>query len=361
MPAFAHQVVNRCLRITEKDNVTISFYPHSLKLAEEIAVECFKNGADVLLNLYTDRYYRSYLTELSVESLKRPSVFCRALTENSTVKIEMFAAYDPAVFRSIPPEKRNADSEGEQKAHLPLGREKKVRGLTIGVAALTRPRAKAYGFNYHSWSRMIHAAAQVDYERLMKAGRVLKEVLSRSKTLNVIAKDGTNLALDVSGQKWRVSDGVVDDSDIKEENFEDTVPAGSIGTTPIEDGVDGRITFNTVAPYSGYPIKRMTWTFKSGLVSGFEGDSSIKPVKDDWVHAAGDRSRIAYFALGFNPRALPNYTVNSLVSGAVSIGIGGNQFVGGKNNSSFFFLHTLTNATITADGETLAKSGRVIL
>ena len=43
--------------ITEPDNVTIYFYHHMLKLAEETAEECFKKGADVLLNLYTDRFY----------------------------------------------------------------------------------------------------------------------------------------------------------------------------------------------------------------------------------------------------------------------------------------------------------------
>jgi leucyl aminopeptidase (aminopeptidase T) len=52
--SLAKQIVNRCLNVTEKDNVSILMYPHTMKLAEEISVECFKKGADVLLNLYTD-------------------------------------------------------------------------------------------------------------------------------------------------------------------------------------------------------------------------------------------------------------------------------------------------------------------
>jgi leucyl aminopeptidase (aminopeptidase T) len=68
-------IVNNCLRITESDNVTIFLYPRHIPLAEEIAHECFKKGADVLLNLYTDNYYLSYMNELPTESLRQPSVF----------------------------------------------------------------------------------------------------------------------------------------------------------------------------------------------------------------------------------------------------------------------------------------------
>ena len=53
--SLARSVVNDCLRITEKDNVTVFLYPHNLPLAEDVAEECFRKGADVLLNLYTDK------------------------------------------------------------------------------------------------------------------------------------------------------------------------------------------------------------------------------------------------------------------------------------------------------------------
>ena len=64
--------VNKCLRITARDNVTIFFYKHNLPLAEEIAEQCFKRGADVMLSLYTDKFYLSYIKELpSRDSLRR--------------------------------------------------------------------------------------------------------------------------------------------------------------------------------------------------------------------------------------------------------------------------------------------------
>src|SRR2546425_7425510 len=105
MPTLAENAVKNCLRIRPDDNVTIFFYPHTLGLAEDLATECFKVGADVLLNLYTDKYYSAYMKYLSAESLRKPSVFCRGLTELSTAEFWLGAAWDPAIFRSIPDEK----------------------------------------------------------------------------------------------------------------------------------------------------------------------------------------------------------------------------------------------------------------
>jgi hypothetical protein len=96
-------------------------------LAEEIAHECFRKGADVLLNLYTDNYYLSYMNELSVESLRQPSVFCKVLSEYSTAQVWLEGLEDPRIFRKIPAEKSDAAGEGENEAHAPY--YKKVRSI----------------------------------------------------------------------------------------------------------------------------------------------------------------------------------------------------------------------------------------
>ncbi len=346
------------MRVTEKDNVTIFLYPHSTTLAEDIAVECFKNGADVLLNLYTDRYHRAYLKDLPVESLRQPSVFCRALTESSTVEIFLSGAYDPAIFRDIPPERSSAAAEGESKAHFPLSQERKVRSLGSRLSLLTRPRAKAYGFDYARWTRMVRAAANVDYSELASTGKRLKRMLAGAETLKVTASNGTDLTL-LPGGRWRVFDGVIDDDDMREGDFDDGIPAGNVGTVFVE-GADGVVTFDTTTPHRGRPVRRMTWRFKNGSVTEFSGDSSTRPVVDDWEHSSGDKNKISFVSIGYNPKARPNFTINEIVAGAISIGIGDNQVFGGKNVSGFSFVHTLTEPTITADGRVIVKCGRLV-
>jgi len=357
--SLANQVVNRCLRITEKDNVTITVVPHSIALAEDIAVECFRNGADVLLNLYTDKYQSAYHNLLSVESLRQPSVFCRALTESSTAEIYLLAAYDPNVYRQTPPEKVAADSEGEQKAHYPLAREKKMRTISIGLPLLTRPRAKTYGFNFSRWSKMMTAATNVDYGKLAATGRKLRDALSAADTIRVVAPGGTDLTLSVGGGHWSVSDGVIDDDDIAAEDLNDTLPAGSISICPTS--AEGAIRFNAPTPYRGLSINNFGWKFKDGKMTEFGGGAGAKRPREEWEQSTGDKDRIASLSIGFNPAASTGFTFNDVAAGAISVGIGSNEFNGGKNKSNFYFNGTLAGATVSVDDETIIRAGKIAI
>ena len=358
--SLAKSVVNDCLKITGKDNVTVFLYPHNLELAEDISEECFKKGADVLLNLYTDRYMGSYHRLLSVESLRQPSVFCKALTENSTAEVFMGAPYDPTVLREIAPEKNAAANEGESKAHFPLSKERKVRTLSIGLSLVTKPRAKVYGFDYNKWNKMMLAATSVDYQKLAKTGRALADSLEDARSLTVTGPGGTRISFDVSGRKWQLSDGVIDDEDIRNENFDDGIPAGSLVVAPLEDSAKGSVTFNAGTPVMGTKVTGLSLSFRDGKVVKFAGGSSTAHLKKNWEKGTGDKDRIAYFGIGFNPKAETGYTVNNVANGAVSIGIGQNEFIGGKNKSSFLHIDTLTGANVEADGKTILRKGKIV-
>lgn len=357
---LAYQIVNKCLKISEKDNVTIFTYPHTIPLAEDIAEECFKKGADVLLNLYTDRYQLSYMKELSVDSLRQPSAFCRALTQSSTVLIWAGSAYDPAILRAATPEKAAASSEGEAKAHYPLQKERKVRTLALGLSLVTRPRAKAYGFNLDEWQKVMVRACKVDHDKLEEMGRALKQRLSKGKHIRIAAPGNTDLEFESSGRPWFVSDGVVDAEDIAEGNLDDHIPAGNIYFAPLESTAEGRVTFNVQEPYRGKSVKKLTWEFKGGKLTHFSGDSSVSRLKEDWARSAGDKDRIALFSIGFNPSAKTGYTINQVAAGAVSIGIGGNEEFGGVNKSGFYYAGTLTGADVSVDGELIVKKGELV-
>jgi len=83
-------------------------------------------------------------------------------------------------------------------------------------------------------------------------------------------------------------------------------------------------------------------------------------LKKNWEEGTGDKNRIAYFGIGFNPRAETGYLVNNVAYGAVSIGFGGNEFLGGKNKSSFTHVDTINGATVKADGRTILQKGKIV-
>lgn len=360
MPTLAQNAVNNCLRIRPDDNVAIWFYDHSLPLAEELATECFKAGADAVLALYTDRFWSAYMKHLSAESLRQPSAFCRGFSESSTAIFWIAGPTDPAIFRRVPEGKMAADSEGETEAHKPM-RERKVRSLSLAIGQVTKPRAKAYGFNFAAWKKMVEAASTVPSKTLAATGQRLAGVLGTADDIHVTAPGGTDVTFSVRGRQPMIYDGIVDDADIAAGVFEASIPSGSVTLFPVETSAEGVVAFDVPQAWAGRTIRRMKWTFRDGRMTGFEGDTTALALRKQYEASTGDRDRIAAFTIGTNPKATLGFLQNPIVRGAVSIGVGGNEFVGGPNKSSFGFESTVRAATVEADGKPIVREGKLLI
>ncbi len=356
---LAQLAVEKCLRIKSDDAVTLFFNPYLTELAEDISIECFKKGADVILVLWTDRFHEGFLTHLSEESLRQPSVWCRELTRNSTAQFWLGGVYDPAVFRKIPPEKLAASRVGESTSHFPLAKERKVRSLGFGIGAVTKPRAKAYDFNFAQWQKMMNAATRVDPETIAEEGRDVVAKLQNADTVSVTAPNGTDLKFSVKDRRPRLNDGIVDEHDVEEGVLEASIPAGSVDIAVREDSSNGRVAFDVPMPWVGRSIRKLVWTFQNGKVTEFDGDRNARLLRKHWESSAGDKDRIASLSIGLNPKAKLGFTVNTLVQGAVSIGVGANEDIGGANKPGFSCVGTLGNATLKIDGTTVIESGKL--
>ena len=360
MPTLAENAVKNCLKIQPDDNVTVFCYPHTLPLAEELAIECFKVGADALLDLYTDRYYTAYMKHLSVEQLRRPSVFCRGLSELSTATFWVGAQYDPSAFRRISTEKLAANDEAESEAHKPM-RDRKVRSLSLAVGQVTRPRAKTYGFNYAAWDRMVRAASAVSPRTLTTDGQRLAGILGTADTLHVSAAGGTDLTVSVRGRRPMVYDGIVDDEDIAAGVLDASIPSGSVTVLPVETSAEGVVAFDVPQAWAGRTIRKLRWEFRDGRLTGFDGDTAALALRKQYDFSTGDRDRIAAISIGLNPKAQLGFLQNSIVRGAVSIAVGGNEFIGGTNKSGFGFESTIRGATVEADGKPILRDGKLLV
>ena len=361
MTKLAANLVRSCLRITPDDNVTIFYYPHMQTLTEDIAEECFKIGADVNLSAYTDRFYESYMRLLSVESLKQPSVFCRALTEVSTAEFWLAGLYDPSIFRKFSPEKSAAAEEGENAAHFPIARDRKVRTLSVSMAQVTRPRAKTYGFSFPRWQKMIAAASAVTAAKLSADGRRLASLLLTSEHVHITDGGGTDLEFSIRGRRPLVFDGVVDDEDIAAGALDAVIPAGTVAVAPLEDSANGVVSFDVPQAYSGRSIKKLRWEFSDGRITSWSGDKSSEVLQKAWENGAGAKDRIGGLSIGLNPRAELGFIQNPIVRGAVSILTGGNEDLGGANGFAFGYQQTLGAANLTLDGKPIVKAGKLLL
>ena len=83
-------------------------------------------------------------------------------------------------------------------------------------------------------------------------------------------------------------------------------------------------------------------------------------MKKQYDLASGDKDRIAAISIGTNPKAQVGFLQNSIVRGAVSVGLGGNEFLGGPNKSSFGFESTIRAAALEVDGKEIVRDGKLL-
>ncbi len=168
--SIAKRVVHTCLRVHEDDMVLIETWQHTVDLASEIALECYRTGAKPLITLNTDRLWWGTLAEIPEQYMRKIPRHVLSAVDNVTVWIALGGPEDPSKFREVPASRLEILFEGD-KPVLDKTFEKKVRTAELLLGHVTPQRAKAYGFDYDRWLKMTEEAIKVDYPKLAELGR----------------------------------------------------------------------------------------------------------------------------------------------------------------------------------------------
>jgi aminopeptidase len=357
---IASRVVNECLGIGAGDVVVITTYPHTIPLANALALECYKQDADPLIVLDTDEVFYGHLKILSEESLKTTSKHCLGLADYTKFYIWLGGPEDPGPMREIPPSKFSALFEGE-KAHWDKSLE--VGNLSAGLAVgqVTPQRAKTYGFDFEEWKRMVEAAMEVNPEELSASGRKLEPIMYQEAEARVTAPNGTDLRFKLGGREPQIFDGILDQEDIERGSLGVDLPSGSIAVAILEDSAEGKVIFDVPAPQVGVLIKGMRWVFRDGRLTELSAEENEEAIRGLYEGASGDKDRLGSLLVGLNPKAKTGFLHSNIAHGAVTLGIGDNRDLGGENESDWGFGGTLSEATLEIGGQVVVKDGKLVV
>lgn len=220
--------------------------------------------------------------------------------------------------------------------------------------------AKTYRFDCATWERTLQSAVMIDYRELSEFGLRLASTLKGGRNIRITQGKSTDLSFEIAGRTPQVSDGVIDEADVERGQVSIALPSGTVAVAPLETTASGRVRFDRPIPRSGKLIQGMNWKFDAGRVVDFSAKQNLSAVKNRWDMATGDRDKIGSFILGVNPKAKFGFNIDPLVRGAVSIGIGENRHLGGKNNTDFAIAGTLSKATVELDGTPIVKNGKYV-
>ena len=357
--ALVENIVHRTLKIGSNDSVNIEVAAHTVELGREIALECRRAGADTHTYYFDEELWFNSIKTLPIEWLKEGSRLHEAIIDASTASISASALSNPTMLRQLPPERVAANSTGGSKISDKMD-ERKLRSVFLMQALATPARAGAYGFDLAKWKHTLVEASSTDLNVLGRKGHELGNMIGEAGEIQLHSPTGTDLTFSVKGRTLKINDGIIDDEDLKEGAYSVNIPAGEDFVTVVEDSAEGTLVPDQPLTYKGTFVEGIKLTFKAGKAESFTGGRNFEILKADYDATSGDRDRIADLTVGLNPKAAFGFLINSIVSGAVTVGIGDNHTEGGKNDSNFHLALTLGNATLSADDRDLVKNGQLM-
>ncbi len=358
---IARRVVHGSLRIHEDDMVLIETWQHTLGLASEIGLECYKIGAKPLVTLLTDELWWSTLDNVPDQYIRKTPRHMLNAMDGTTAWIGLGGPQDPTKFREVSSSKLESFAEADRPV-LDKQFEKKVRTAELILGQVTPERARVYGFNYEQWLRMTQESIKVDYPKMTELGRKISNRLEKGSKVRVTSKTGTDLKFEITKRPVHIQDGIVDDEDIRRGLVSTQLPSGKVEVPPFEDSARGTVVFDSPRALKGRLVSGLSLTFEKGKIVGFQAKQYGETFKEVLDISRGDKDIIAQFDLGLNPRVeLIGYTTDELALGTATIGVGSNKGIGGRNDSSWTFSGTVAKPTVEVDAHKIVVDGRISL
>jgi leucyl aminopeptidase (aminopeptidase T) len=359
-PVFVKKIVASCLRIRANDRVTIYSWRHTVDLAEALAMECKRSGAHSIVELVSDDMFYDTVTNLPLDFVEAPNPFSLALADVATANIFFSGPENPERMKGIPAEKWMALSRADRPYYEKIVK-RKVRTVELALGLVTRQRALTYGFNYQAWDKNVREATDLEYESMQQLGQKLARILEESREVEITNPDGTNLSFALDGRKAHVKDGVIDDEDIETGATFSKLPEGSVLVAPTETSAQGLLKSSTPFPNVGLVVESLSLSFGDGRLSSLSGGRNSEALRSMYEKATGDKDRIGWLEIGLNPKASVGFTYNNIVLGTVTVGIGLNKELGGRNDSDWALPVVLENSTVKLDRKTVLKQGKLCI
>ena len=358
---LARLLVNYSTKVKPGDFVFVSCDEVARPWMVEVVKEAIKSGAHVETLLTSAEVSEVQLKYSSDEQLLSENIIFKTMLEKADVWISAWASRNTKVFSKIDANKLKMSSKGAASWRKIYSQKMGNGSLRwCGTQFPTYADAQEASMSFSDYEDFVYGAGlldakdpEVEWKRISAEQDRWVNYLNTKKGLQFISK-GTDIKVNVSGRKWINCDGKV--------NF----PDGEIFTSPVENGVDGVITFSFPGIYMGREIEGIVLQVKKGKVinaTAAKGEDLLKALleTDEGACSFGE------VAIGTN-YGIKDFTRNMLfdekIGGTVHMAIGDSMPEAGGLNKSIIHWDMLCDmrdgGKIFADGELFYENGMFI-
>ena len=354
--ALVKNVLSSTLNVQAGDDVIVETWDHGLPIAGNFVYRLRELGAHPMLLLENEQIFWKSADSLSDERLGM-------IGEHEWAAIEKSKAYvfipGPADFGRIWRSRAKFGASTAYNAEWYQRAERyRLKAARIALGYATEQRARAFKVSLAAWQRMLLAASTVEFTELKeKIGRVAS--MLQNGAVKITAPGGTDLNLRLAGRTPFQDDCIVDTDDLDHGRNVANIPGGDVLACPDETYAEGKVAFDRPAQFMGKWIGKVGLDFDNGRLTKYRAALNAGFLRESYEKATGEKNKIAVVGVGVNSKAKTGFLQDSLASGVVTIGIGGNDDIGGANKTDFYFAGVLTRATLTVDGKTVVENGKL--
>lgn len=360
---LAAKLVKEVARIRDGDLVQIVGGPNESALLESLAVHVRKQGGHPLVVLKTGRLFRRLIEDVPAKLDTQTPEFERKVAEIMQARIVVESGDFDLAGVGLPADRLSAAAKATQPIDALLLR-RNVRQVSLGNALYpTAERARVVGLSHEKLAELFWNGVNADYTALQATAERVRKVMAEGKEVRLTHPNGTDVKLRIEKRPVFVSDGVLSAEKEKRGGAacQAWLPAGEVYVTPVADSAEGTVVLDRV-PLEDKEVTGLKLTFKAGRLTKMEAKSGLERLQAMYDAAGAGRDVFAFLDVGVNPNVKlpPDTKVFAwMAAGAMTVGVGRNDWAGGDSNSPFGAVGQLSGATLTIDGRVVIERGEL--
>jgi aminopeptidase len=358
---LAHILVHYSLRLKPGDLFVIQAPSHTEPLVREVYREAVRAGAHPQVNFTSQDLVELLLQEGTPEQIEYMPSWSRTMMEEANAMLSIWSELNTRRLSGIDPE-RQAIRQRARTAEFKLMAERISNGSLrwCGTLYPTNAHAQDAGMSLSDYEKFVYEAGKLNLDDPVAAWRQVEaeqeriaRFLEQHDEIHILAP-GTDLTYRMGGRKWINCAGT--------ENF----PDGEVFTGPIENSVNGHITFSYPAIYNGNEVADVRLVFRDGRVIESSASRGL-----DYLNAMLDMDEgargVGEVAFGLN-YDIKNFTKDILfdekIGGTMHLALGASiPESGGVNESGLHWdmVCDLRDGRVYADGQLCYENGKFII
>ena len=358
---LARLLVEYSVRMKPTDKVFIVADEVATPWMAAVLEEALKTGAHVETRITSDALGEIRLKRSSKEQLLQAAEIPLLINRTADVILTAWGSRNTRINSNVPSDQLKYASQGGREAHqLFMARLGSGDLRWCGTQFPTEADAQEASMSLTEYEDFVYGAGLLDAEDPVSEWKRISADQERwvkwldSKSELHFVSEGTDLRVNVAGRKWINCDGRL--------NF----PDGEVFTSPVEDGIDGHITFSFPGIYAGKEVEGIRLEVEKGLIVKATASKG-----EDLLHALMETDdgakRFGEVAIGTN-YGIAKFTRNMLfdekIGGTVHMAIGDSMpDAGGLNRSGIHWdmlCDMRQGGRILADGILFHENGRFL-